>query len=87
LNPLEQLHTLRDLPRNESGPVFDEPWQAQAFALVIELHARGVFSWHDWTAALAAELAAHEHDHDDGTHYYHHWLSALERLLGELGIA
>lgn len=79
------LDTLPQLPRDAAGPVFDEPWQAQAFALVLELHARGVFSWQVWTQTLAAELRAHEDR--DGTHYYHHWLSALERLVGELGIA
>jgi len=73
------------LPRNASGPVFEEPWQAQAFAMVVDLHARGVFSWQDWTCALAAELRGHEVE--SGARYYHHWLSALERLLGELGIA
>ncbi|HKP61176.1 MAG TPA: nitrile hydratase accessory protein [Polyangiales bacterium] len=80
-----ELHTLPGLPRDEAGPVFEEPWQAQAFALVLELHARGVFSWQAWTQALAAELRAHEDL--DGTHYYHHWLSALEHLVGALGIA
>lgn len=85
LNNLEELSALPGLPRDESGPVFAEPWQAQAFALVLELHARGVFGWREWTQALATELRADPHD--DGSHYYHHWLCALERLLGELGIA
>lgn len=80
-----ELDLLAELPRADAGPVFDEPWQAQAFALVLELHARGVLSWQAWTEALAAELRAHEDR--DGTRYYHHWLSALERLVGELGIA
>jgi nitrile hydratase accessory protein len=74
-------NTLSELPRDASGPVFEEPWQAQAFALVLELHARGVFSWDVWTQTLAAELRA-----GDGQ-YYAAWLRALERLLGELGIA
>jgi nitrile hydratase accessory protein len=63
--------------------VFEEPWQAQAFALVVQLHASGAFTWTDWAAALADELRGKT---DDGTHYYDHWLGALERLVSERGL-
>ena len=76
--------TLTGMPRTAAGPVFEEPWQAQAFALVLGLHARGLFTWQAWTQSLAAELRAHPHD--DGTQYYERWLAALEKLLSELGI-
>jgi nitrile hydratase accessory protein len=77
------LAELPQLPRDADEPVFAEPWQAQAFALVIELSRRGYFSWPEWTAALAAELkaAATRGDHSDGSHYYDHWLVALEQLV------
>jgi len=65
----------------ETDPVFAEPWQAQAFALAVRLSQQGHFTWKEWTAALAAELASDPSD--DGTRYYDHWLSALERLLIE----
>jgi nitrile hydratase accessory protein len=65
------------LPRDEGGPVFAEPWQAQAFALVVELHKAGAFSWTEWTEALTAEL---QDPADAGAGYYAHWLAALERL-------
>lgn len=75
-------------PRDADGPVFREPWEAQAFALVLALHERGAFSWPEWTAALAAEIerARGAGDPDTGETYYHHWLTALERLVGEKGL-
>ena len=65
--------------------VFAEPWQAQVFALTLALHARGAFSWADWTQALAAELERHPESGPE--QYYEHWLSALESLLCERGLA
>ena len=45
------------IPRDSEGPVFREPWEAQAFAMALTLHARGLFTWPEWSAALAAEIA------------------------------
>jgi nitrile hydratase accessory protein len=80
---------LPSLPRDETGPVFEEPWQAQAFALAVRLSAQGHFSWNEWTDALASELtAAVERDEaDDGSEYYHHWVAALEKLVASKGLA
>ncbi len=71
------------LPRDQEGSAFAEPWQAQAFALAVRLSEEGHFTWKEWAAALAAELkaAADRGEPDDGSHYYHHWLAALERLV------
>jgi nitrile hydratase accessory protein len=76
------LAALPRLPRDEGGPVFAEPWQAQAFALAVRLSEQGHFTWKEWAAALADELkaAADRGEPDDGSRYYHHWLAALERL-------
>ena len=84
-----ELAALPSLPVDADGPVFAEPWQAQAFALAVQLHAKGAFSWSDWAAALSAELkaAAARGEADDGSHYYEHWLAALERLTLERGLA
>ena len=81
----EGLAILGSLPRDEGGPVFSEPWQAQAFALAVRLSAQGHFTWSEWAAALADELkvAANRGEPDDGSRYYHHWLTALERLVTE----
>jgi nitrile hydratase accessory protein len=67
------------LPRDAEGPVFSEPWQAQAFALTLKLHEAGVFTWPEWAEALSRELAGDLHD--DGSRYYEHWVAALEGLV------
>jgi nitrile hydratase accessory protein len=84
----DHLSALPALPRDEGGPVFAEPWQAQAFALAIKLSEAGIFTWKEWAAALAAELkaAAERGEPDDGSRYYHHWQAALERLVLEKGL-
>jgi nitrile hydratase accessory protein len=76
------------IPRDDAGPVFREPWEAQAFALAVALHERGVFSWGEWAAALGAEIkrAQSEGDPDTGETYYLHWLAALEKLVAEKGV-
>ena len=84
----ERAAALPRLPRDASGPVFGEPWQAQAFALAVKLSEQGHFTWKEWAAALADELkaAADRGEPDDGTHYYEHWLAALERLVVDKGL-
>lgn len=79
----ERLSDLPRLPRDEGGPVFAEPWQAQAFALAVKLSEQGHFTWREWAATLAEELkaASDRGEPDDGSHYYEHWLAALERLV------
>jgi nitrile hydratase accessory protein len=77
--PIEHLPAL---PRDEAGPVFNEPWEAHAFALAVRLADAGWFSWSEWAALLGQEIRAAQArgDPDLGPTYYHHWLSALERL-------
>ena len=84
----EQLAELPRLPHDEEGPVFAEPWQAQAFALAIRLSEQGHFTWKEWAAALAAELksTADRGEPDDGKRYYEHWLAALEKLVMAKGL-
>jgi len=83
------LSALPRLPREEGGPVFAEPWQAQAFALAVRLSAQGHFTWKEWAATLADELkiAAEHGEPDDGSRYYHYWLAALERLVVMKGLS
>lgn len=77
------LDSLPALPRDEGGPVFKAPWEAQAFAMTLELHRRGVFTWREWVDAFASEIAraSQEQGLDDGSHYYERWLAALEKLV------
>ena len=74
---------------NGASPVFAEPWQAQAFAMTLQLHERGLFSWPEWAAALSAQIAAAQAagDADLGNTYYRHWLAALETLVTAKGAA
>jgi len=86
---LSELESLPSMPRDEEGPVFAEPWQAQAFALAVKLSEQGHFTWKEWSAALAEELraAADRGEPDDGSHYYEHWVTALERLVTAKSLA
>ncbi len=77
-----------NLARDESAPVFREAWEAQTFALTLTLHERRVFTWSEWTAALADEIrrAQAAGDPDTGETYYHHWLAALEQTVVAKGL-
>lgn len=80
---------LPGLPHDATGPVFREPWQAQAFALAVSLHQRGVFTWEEWAQVLSQEIVAAQAagDADLGDTYYRHWLCALERLVVAKGVS
>ena len=78
------LGAVDTIPRDSEGPVFREPWEAQAFAITVELNARGLFTWDEWARTLGSVIA------DDGGRtsardYYLLWLAALERIVGEAG--
>ena len=77
------------IPRDEEGPVFREPWEAQAFAMALALHERGLFTWPEWAATLADEIkrAQAAGDPDTGETYYRPWLATLERLIADKGVA
>ena len=81
-------NALPGIPHDDIGPVFREPWEAQAFAMALALHGRGLFTWNEWAAALAEEIrrAQQRGDPDTGETYYRHWLAMLERLIAEKGV-
>ncbi len=76
------------IPCDAEGPVFREPWEAQAFAMTLALHERKLFTWPEWAATLGDEIkkAQAAGDPDTGETYYHHWLRALERIVAEKGL-
>ena len=80
--------SVQSIPRNDEGPVFREPWEAQAFALALSLHEQGLFSWPEWAATLGDEIkkAQAAGDPDTGATYYRHWLATLERIVAEKGV-
>jgi nitrile hydratase accessory protein len=77
------------IPRDGEGPVFREPWEAQAFAMALTLHERGLFTWNEWAASLAEQIkrAQAQGDPDTGETYYRHWLATLEHLVAAKGVA
>ena len=79
---------LPSLPRDEDGPVFNELWEAEAFAMTLNLYAQGYFTWLEWAERLGAEISAAPDagDADRGDTYYLHWLKALEGLVAEKGL-
>jgi nitrile hydratase accessory protein len=84
----EAIGAVPGIPRGPEGPVFREPWEAQAFAMAVALHERGLFTWSEWTAVLGDEIkqAQAKGDPDTGETYYRHWLAALERIVAEKGV-
>jgi nitrile hydratase accessory protein len=80
-------HDVPGIPCDAEGPVFAAPWQAQAFALTLALHQKGLFTWPEWAQALAARIRAEPAaaDEDAGDAYYRQWLGALEDMVAARG--
>ena len=88
----ERNSSLSDLLDAEGGDglVFDAPWQARAFGMVVALHDEGDgFDWLKFQERLVDEVAAADPDMapEDALEeaYYEQWLAAFERLLVEEG--
>lgn len=81
----EALDAVPSIPRDDEGPVFREPWEAQSFALTLGLYQQGLFTWTEWTETLVTEIkrAQEAGDPDTGETYYFHWLAALERIVAK----
>ena len=84
-----RVKSLPGIPSDSDGPVFKEPWEAEAFAMALALFDRGLFTWGEWAAALGEEIkrAQSAPDPDTGSSYYHHWLATLERMITEKNVA
>ena len=84
----QALDAVAGIPRDDEGPVFRAPWEAQAFAMTLRLYQQGLFTWPEWADTLTAEIkrAQAAGDPDTGYTYYQHWLAALERIVSEKGV-
>lgn len=73
----------------EEGPTFDQPWQAQAFSIVVQLSKAGVFTWKEWVDVFSNEIRSHPIRHDESTNsaYYRQWMTALEAIVAQRGLA
>jgi nitrile hydratase accessory protein len=90
LDNLSHLHQSMPLPQDSGNSFyFDEPWQAQAFAITVELNRHGFFSWTEWVEVFRKEIQAHPATPEEGhtTGYYRQWLTALETIMAERGIS
>jgi nitrile hydratase accessory protein len=85
---LRAVEAVPGIPCDAEGPVFREPWEAQAFAMAVALHERGLFTWGEWAQVLGEEIKSAQRagDPDTGATYYHHWLAALERIVAAKGV-
>jgi nitrile hydratase accessory protein len=85
---LRATQSVGSIPRNADGPVFHEPWEAEAFALALQLNERGLFTWKEWASTLGDEIkkAQAAGDPDTGDTYYRHWLATLERIAAAKGL-
>ena len=81
----QHLDRVAPISRCEDGPIFNEPWQAQAFALTVALHEQGHFSWAEWAAcfSVALEEAKGTSPVNSQESYYLHWLAALETIVAQ----
>ncbi len=88
MDAIAATRAIPSIPCDAEGPVFREPWEAQAFAMALALHERGVFTWPEWAAALADQIkrAQAAGDPDTGETYYQHWLATLEHLVATKGV-
>ena len=85
---VSDLDLFAGMPRDCSEPIFQEPWEAQLFAMVVYLHEKGIFTWQEWTERLSrvSHRAQAAGDSDFGDTYYRHWLTAFEDLIAEKGL-
>lgn len=66
--------------------MFPEPWAAEAFAMTVHLHEKGLFTWTEWARALSTEVHRSGRA-EDGSDYFDCWVAALSALLVEKGVA
>ena len=87
MNAEAAVAAVPSIPCDATGPVFREPWEAQAFAMAVALHEKGLFTWPEWAEALSETIrgARRAGDPDTGETYYDHWLATLERLVVRKG--
>lgn len=76
------LLKLDDLPKNEEGAVFAEPWHAEVFSIVHLLVDRGHINVSEWADILGAVIK----EESDNEAYYQCWLMALERIILDKGL-
>ena len=67
---------------NAPDAPFEEPWQAQLFALTVALNEAGHFTWEEWAAVFGPRVRDAE-----ASIYWQVWSQALVELLADRGVA
>lgn len=82
MKPNSDLPSLPELPEGVGEPVFNEPWEASAFAIAVCLNQAGLFSWNEWVQVFSREIKDAETANPKAAgQYYHTWFAALEKLV------
>ncbi|WP_062381295.1 nitrile hydratase accessory protein [Pseudomonas abietaniphila] len=82
------IPAMAGLSLDKEGPVFDKPWQAQAFSLLVHLHQTGLFPWNEWVQTFSDEIKASPAQPGESVNdaYYRQWLAAMESMVTTLGL-
>ena len=73
------------IPIGDDGdPIFAEPWEARAFAIVVSAFEQGRFEWKDFQELLVNEIR-HGEASGEPPPYYLNWAIAAEKLFEDLG--
>ena len=67
---------------NTPDAPFEEPWQAQIFAMTVALNEAGHFTWSEWTALFGPRVQK-----SGAAEYWRLWSEAFVAMLDMKGIA
>ena len=80
----------RALPNfDDANLIFAEPWEARAFAIIVNLAQAGHFTWGEWVDCFSQEVARATAAEASGAPvktYYEQWLDAAETLVVAKGL-
>ena len=82
---ISAMETQIALPRENGELIFQAPWEARAFGLAVALNQKDLYKWREFSAELAATIAAADQN-DDPANYYTRWIASLEELIIAKGL-
>ncbi len=85
MSAIPDLQIVPAIPLDEDGAVFNSPWEAKVFAVIVSLHQQGHFEWTEWAETISDEIAK-DRGNQPETPYYELWLRAAERIIEEKGL-
>lgn len=85
MSAIPDLQIVPAIPLDEEGAVFNSPWEAKVFAVIVSLHQQGHFEWSEWAETISDEIAR-DKGREPETPYYELWLRAAERIIEAKGL-